>query len=331
MDAEVFDRLARTFAHASRRGVLGRLAAGAAGAALLGLRGAAQVAADGGGRCLDAGWSCSGDGICCSGRCDGGLCVEGECRVDTDCPGADVCRRAMCIVADCGPTHGCGPNQACCDGICRMGGCCSDDDCPGAVACILDEFGSLACQVLACAVDADCASGVCCSGVCQPDACCAGDSDCDGGLRCCDGACLECCVDADCDDGNACTVEVCGPVSRTCYNVPVIDPCDECSSADGCDGGPCCDGRCCPAGGACGGTAAGAAICCITCDLGSCCESFEVNAGGLIVDPVACSDTTDFPDLPTFCCDGGGGASYERDPVTGAISLSCVRSPRFFP
>ena len=381
MDGERFDALTRALAlRPSRRGVVRAIVAGSLGGLLTRLSSPARSAADGGGRCVDAGWSCDRDGMCCSGRCEDGLCVEGECRVDTDCPGADVCRRAVCIPADCGPTHGCGPNQVCCDGFCRMGSCCSDDclgdpdcvadadgifacevvdcgpdqvpcdpsqfccdglcrqgacctddDCRGATTCQEFSEGDFNCQAVVCGADGDCSPDQsCCGGVCQTGGCCGTDADCGAGLLCCNGACFECCGNADCGENSDCTVAICSGFSRRCFNVPVTDACIECRSDDDCDG-VCCHGRCCAAGSTCGGQSAGIGYCCITCDLGSCCEVIEVEEGSFRLNAVNCSDVTEYPDQSSFCCDGGGGASYQPDPETGEPVPTCALGPRFFP
>ena len=109
-----------------------------------------------GGVCLE----CAGEGAPCGICCDGLGCVAGvctECRADgTGCSAADQCCSGMCVGGRCGACYrlrdDCGTNEQCCSRQCVAGSCCGpetypcsdpDDCCPGthcsAERCVFGE------------------------------------------------------------------------------------------------------------------------------------------------------------------------------------------------
>jgi hypothetical protein len=145
MDATIFDGFVRSLAKSeTRRGLLRRGAAAAAGAALIGLGARMSVAAE---VCRGSGLRCRRDDQCCSGKCRNRLCKPADLQVGeacdpdvpTDCvtdvcgcaakdingkPANCTCRRATCS-PEVGVT-GCADSADCCDGHCirSHGGVC---------------------------------------------------------------------------------------------------------------------------------------------------------------------------------------------------------------
>ena len=144
MDADRFDRLARSLGTTSRRGALRLLAGGALGS-FLGLLGRGEAGAAHGEGCKRVTRRCAKDGDCCSGRCR-----RGRCRTTTNpdpaCAGGDGCSGGVAIWcgpggsmdcwcattvegggicnwdngcgAECATSADCGPNAVCVDAPC---------------------------------------------------------------------------------------------------------------------------------------------------------------------------------------------------------------------
>ena len=148
MDDRRFDDLVKRLSNVSSRRGAARLLAGATLGAMYARAAATGLGAQGGGdaTCRGTHDQCSGDGVCCSGRCDGGLC---RCRERGDC------------------AH----DRACCSGRCRADGTCKrasdpDPDCAGGAssACLAlgqrcNVSGGRPCCTDA-APDAQCAGGL---------------------------------------------------------------------------------------------------------------------------------------------------------------------------
>jgi hypothetical protein len=224
MDGTRFDALARSLAGGtSRRGLLGGLAALAAGAAAAGPTAAAcppgQVSKRG--KCLcrltgrppandvcpcPAGQVDTGDGLGCLG-----------CRSVADCPLDDPCRPPECLAGTCatktvaeGQQGACDAGEVCCGGACTFIGsdancqACGDSCAAGTERCDPDT-GCVTCYQVGetlpggiCGIDT---VGLCCNGRCSGSICCsdeggtcANDSWCCAlsGLMCYAGTCVTC-------------------------------------------------------------------------------------------------------------------------------------------
>ena len=218
------------------------------------------------------------DGTACEVPCGTGLCVQGECVVDTpvadwtDCPVEDECKRTAClggkcvtvpeIVADgtaCQRADTC-QQWSCQGGECRFeaaaqdGQLCSWDRSCYQWSCLddrcvtIDEqsFGPQECSVIP--PEESCVTWQCSDWVCLPDQVLCNDSD-----ECTEDLCvapglLESCIFVDvstgCDDLNPCTQDSCDPVLGCQYSA-VPGSCDDgsaCTTGDYCDGGICMPG-----------------------------------------------------------------------------------------
>lgn len=245
VDADHFDRLARSLTRAaSRRSLLGLL---------LGTSAIALGTRDAGAACKPGGAPCAGDGACCSGRCLGnGTCGCSKAKPFCQRP-ANPCKKATCDPASgrcvirnrpagagC-PDDGNPCTKDVCDGAGRCthppqdGASCADDGnrctrdvCNAAGQCIHPQIDDYA----------NCPDGICFDGACL--ACTAVGGLCSGDDECCQhrggrSACLR-------GDG-----EFCGPSSLKICRSGVDGPCE--SSCDCHGGAPCENGRCgCPEG-----------------------------------------------------------------------------------
>lgn len=185
-------------------------------------------------------------------------------------------RRCLCRTTGRPPVGGvcpCGAGQTSCDGAC--------------VDLSSDPANCGACGA-PCVPGPNVASAACLGGACA--IVCATD------YRECQGLCIpatSCCADSDCNDGNVCTVDICGPVSGTCFHFPIDDACTQCGSAADCGGGPCCSGRCCAPGATCSTAATGEPTCCLDCEGSTCCDEFRHDggvggSGGYQIQPAYC-------------------------------------------
>ncbi len=123
--------------------------------------------------------NCANDDQC---KSKGEYCVNtkcAQCRIDSQCPGAESDKCISCQTGACG----------------RKPDCCSSNlDCGAGKKC--DVAGNKC--VPQCAADTDCAPGQkCAAGACSTPAVtastdgCKGDGDCGAGLKCKDGSCLD--------------------------------------------------------------------------------------------------------------------------------------------
>ena len=202
---------------------------------------------------------CPVDEICLSD----GACGQQACSSDRDCPSG-----LPCIGTLCRQTHPCDANAECDDvlGVCTDGtcvpGCDSDADCgdPAIVGC---QAGVC---LFHCNADRDtCDRNESCEGgYCVPDECSGtGTEDCDEGLRCADGQCVEytacdgpdaCheteqCVDGICEDRAPCLSDGQCQSGQLCQGGYCLDATgctgdDQCSDVQDCIGGLCVEGLC---------------------------------------------------------------------------------------
>jgi hypothetical protein len=159
--------------------------------------------------------SCGSTGCSCtasSGCDDGFLCLDGECRAESDtcqfsyeCSGPDG-RNAECVdgecVLQCSEDADCAAGQRCSEGQCvdrePMTGCVKNEDCGAAGVC---QDG--ACFV-GCDEDSDCGAGQYCpDGICRvdtrPQPFCTSDAQCQPGHPCVGGICrTPCDTDTEC-------------------------------------------------------------------------------------------------------------------------------------
>lgn len=169
MDKSTFDDLTRLFATThSRRDMLKRLIAGAAGGAAVAAgfaRGIEPAAAQ---QCTPNDSACTADDECCSGNCDdsgtcsapdttciedGGLCQAGI----FCCSGLDCAPGGHCPSTECTPDDGdCASDGDCCSGHCDDSGSCYTPD----NTCIEDgglcQAGRYCCSGLDCAPGGHC-------------------------------------------------------------------------------------------------------------------------------------------------------------------------------
>ena len=251
MDADRFDALAKTVFAASRRGLLGSLAA-LAGLRVLDRPAAAQVG------CVPVGLPCS-RGPCCSGRCKNGVCARRRCETFDDCPSGLWCVDGECSCLEEGTCRGCcnadrsaclpgthpdacGRNGQSCDIceeeralVCRNRRCCYPDDVP----CVRSEQ---CCDGSSCSVDERTGKQFCCASTRR---CLVGGLAicCEAGQRCQDRKCV-------CDEPTCAALKGCCKDDRC---VPDTEP-----TACGSDGKAC---KACPTGLDCDVTRAGASVC----------------------------------------------------------------------
>ena len=106
--------------------------------------------------------ACSEDGV---GRTNSaaiggaGTTAVTTCLDDVDCPGATVCHRAQCVVADCVETSDCSVGLICENRRCSPrpdGGCTREEDCPLHLTCRLVAGEPGRCVSVSCVQDLDC-------------------------------------------------------------------------------------------------------------------------------------------------------------------------------
>ncbi len=222
---------------------------------------------------------CSDFNECTEGDfCKGGACMPGSpvvcddtnvCTTDS-CNPATGCGHAINAAA-CDDNNACTVKDVCAKGVCTGGlavGCddgnpCTDDACDPAAGCThlpntkpCDDLNACtttdACKLGKCvgATPPDCNDGnVCTDDSCDPEAgCqhkantapCTDDDACTMGDHCTGGACSPGKA-MSCDDGNACTLDVCDPVTA-CHHTPLEGGCDDgnlCTTGDSCVAGKC--------------------------------------------------------------------------------------------
>lgn len=163
----------------------------------------------------DGGFAACAPGTLCDGA--SGLCVPGNCSVDTDCAGTAACVNHLCT-GNCRTSADCrGVNGACtASHVC--GACLTNAECGAGYVCT----SSGQCLVGQCARSADCPGGQTCNAqlqcvaltTCGPDAgaCATGEQCWAGSCYACDGTTQSCCSKtADCLGGNFCDLGVCRP------------------------------------------------------------------------------------------------------------------------
>ena len=299
MDADRFDRLARTLAaSASRRRVLRGLTGGVLGG-VLGLVGLEEAAA----ACRLSGQRCSPANACCNGA----RCLDGRCRCKTG-QGFEACNGpgTKCVNTNTSEQH-CGA----CDQPCPTGAVCIDGVCtcpPGTEAC--DGACRTACPTGQTRDPASCQCIVPCVPDCSGKAC-GGDG--------CGGSCGTCsaidCNTALCSDG-ACSYTPTGVGGVSCNSG--AGTCDTLGNCGPNPGGPgtcpadsdyCATGNVVACNGSdachCYGTASGERFCgtgpavCADCNTDADCAGFGVGAAcvDLGTNCSSCSSST-----PTHVC-----------------------------
>jgi len=167
------------------------------------------------GKALSA--SCGTDDECCSGNCDSGICVGpvGECTgLSLACDHGWECCSGNCGGGSCvAPTSTCYANTDACVANVE---CCSGN-CDGTNHCAF-SFVSVGLNGSACDEDSDCGSGDCAGNVCVPTTCDDAGTACTpaDAYLCCSGNCSE--VDGTCGEVPACQEEgtVCGAHWECC-------------------------------------------------------------------------------------------------------------------
>ena len=231
------------------------------------------------------GISCSDNVDCCSGVCEGGVCIDAAvlcgsqnlgCCYGTWCDEGLACQGAVCVGADvdCGSSE-----EACCPGsTCDSGLECVSGRCEVSVVC--GSEGDECCSGSSCDSGLECVSGMCkASVVCgsEGEECCSGNY-CDSGLECVGGMCEapvvcdsvgdSCCGDGSCGSGLVCksgTCETpCGAEHQQC-----------CTGGDPCTGDLVCAGS--GTASTCQQCGSGGQVCCgnRVCD-----ENFECTGTG---------------------------------------------------
>ncbi len=279
------------------------------------------VATDG--AACDDGKTCTVDGACKSGVCEGTPLVCGD---DDPCT-ADVCTPGKGCQYPPGPTLSCNDNDKCTDkDACHKGKCigqlvdcddgngCTVDACTLAVGCTHTDNEAACSDGDACTADDACAAGKCIAG---------DKANCDDGNACTIDLCNKlagcahlptqspCCTGkvSICDDGDPCTTDLCDPKTSGCSQENNTAACDDgnaCTSKDACkagkcagkaigcdDGSPCTSDACDKAKGCVHGSAAEGQ----PCDDGNPCTKADACTGGACVGSGKCACTPSFSKL----------------------------------
>jgi hypothetical protein len=193
---------------------------------------------------LEEGAPCLEDGDCG----DGMQCIDGACRVVTDCSSSQdcaadqSCQGGYCVANDsCTEAADCPPDQTCVDGQCtRMGACSDDATCPPEAHC---EDGACV-QNAACTSDADCPVDQTCGdgGVCERNPVCTDDADC---------PLTQSCVDGTCQRNDACTSDADCPGDQHCGDAGVCERNDPCAGNSSCPIDQHCEDGTCARNGTC--------------------------------------------------------------------------------
>ncbi|MGC6417433.1 MAG: hypothetical protein ACON3Z_09945 [Bradymonadia bacterium] len=133
---------------------------------------------------------CLGPGTCIrGGECQDGFCLPPECESDDQCDGEQYCRSGNCVeLTACASSEECTEDERCTDGLCEaLPACVGDRECPEDSVC----QNGLCRPRASCGGEDDCAANEdCIGGRCVP-AICRGSVDCEDGLACRDGICVE--------------------------------------------------------------------------------------------------------------------------------------------
>lgn len=171
--------------------------------------------------CIDGDCVASAETCVFNAECDGGRCVDGQCRstcaADSECTSNERCRAGLCEPLECRRSADCGAGEICVEAKCH-------DTCnpSNGVGC---ETGYLCnangyCDVdtnVECRSNAECGDEICESGACITPCTC--NQDCSTGEVCnlnsgaCEaaGAPITACEDScDCPSGQACNAGTCG-------------------------------------------------------------------------------------------------------------------------
>ncbi len=154
------------------------------------------------------------DGLSCLPRPNaaGGICVTGEFKVEKT---AKECALIQCDApADCCPPQP--SNCASLDQQCKAGGTNAQYYCDQYQQTCVCDTRSYTCEAGACRYERTCKTGTeCTSGTCLPGGRCAectSDSQCYGGGKCVDNACINACsLDSDCPSFHRCDGGTCVP------------------------------------------------------------------------------------------------------------------------
>lgn len=205
------------------------------------------------------GASCTIDGACKAGSCEGKPLVCGD---DNPCT-KDVCKPGKgCVYPPVGPSvavtctddSACTEKDDCVEGTClgEALGCddgesCTTDACDPKTGCTHTPTEAACSDGDACTEDDTCASGTCKSGQ---------KANCDDGNACTIDLCKPaagcvhlptqspCCTGQTsiCDDGNPCTTDLCDPKTSGCskkFNTAICNDSDACTTKDTCAAGKC--------------------------------------------------------------------------------------------
>ena len=189
-----------------------------------------------------SGYACQSDNDCLRPNyCIVGFCRPlsdpgGPCQYNYDCKVGMICSAGACLVtatgSPCNHDNDCTPPNFCIVAQCRplsgVGGVCAQSiDCISGLVCSSGYCASPTAGVVAsvpCGSDTNCAApNYCIVGYCRPlsyaGGVCAVNQDCQAGLVCSNGSCVQstygtpCTADADCAAPNYCIVGYCRPLS----------------------------------------------------------------------------------------------------------------------
>ena len=193
----------------------------------------------------DAASGCTTDEMCGpGGRCEGGACVDPECRSNDECGNLQLCRDYACLNR-CLGDRTCFGGGICVDGACEDPECADDPDCGEGRICRNQRCQDASpCETAAdCGDDERCTDGncephpscggdqqcamneICDDGLCRPRTGCEDDAMCAEGEDCVGGRCVPfvCRGDADCAEAERCLAGVCAvPASAAVESVIII-------------------------------------------------------------------------------------------------------------
>ena len=216
---------------------------------------------------------CTSDSACVGAYgpqhlCVNNLCIPGQCRVSSDCPGAQICDTASHTCHPCSGDARAASIRRTAGRRCASAGGCVTGDCHGSSAdCPTGQLCGISFPSTCggCSTDAQCTADpqygpghICFQGICQPGNCHGTSSDCTGaqaGLLCgaqAANACGMCAADSQCKadpaygSGTICNTTTGQPDSGKCVSAMCTGS-GACAAntADFCCGDSCTPGNCC--------------------------------------------------------------------------------------